>query len=41
MLTRGTLVHDFFVKGFASISGGGGYGGAGGVTCDGGGQTGK
>ena len=42
MLTNGNvLVHDYFVKGHKSISGGGGYGGAGGVTVDGGDTQGK
>lgn len=42
MLTKdNVLVFDFFIKGHKSISGGGGYGGAGGVTVDGGGTQGK
>lgn len=40
MLSNGTLVHDFTIKGHKHMIGGG-YGGAGGVTCDGGTGNGK
>lgn len=39
MLSNGTLINSIHVR--FSISGGGGYGGAGGVTVDGGGGQGK